>query len=240
MIDLGRRDGRMLRIGHRGAPALAPENTIESLRLALELGCDLVEFDVQDLEGTLVLAHDPPAGPASDLPTLDEALAFLAGTEAGVHLDLKARAAEDAVAEALRRHGLVERTVVSSFRPETLRALAAAEPGVRLGLTYPEDRRGLGQRRAVAPFVGLALAAMRAALPLRVSGLLAGAGARAAMLHFAVVSKAAVERCHALDTPVLVWTVDEHAWVPRLHALGVDGVITNDPRIFGELDFSAR
>ncbi len=34
MIDLGRRDGRMLRIGHRGAAALAPENTIESLRLA--------------------------------------------------------------------------------------------------------------------------------------------------------------------------------------------------------------
>ena len=136
MINLGRRDGRMLRIGHRGAAALAPENTIESLRLALELGCDLVEFDVHDLEGVLVLVHDPPAGrPAFRLPTLDEALAFLAATEAGAHLDLKAVGAEEAVAEALRRHGLVERTVVSSFRPETLRALAAAEPGVRLGLT---------------------------------------------------------------------------------------------------------
>ena len=64
MIDLSRRDGRMLRIGHRGAAALAPENTIESLRLALELGCDLVEFDVHDLDGTLVLVHDAPAGPA--------------------------------------------------------------------------------------------------------------------------------------------------------------------------------
>ena len=151
MIDLGRRDGRMLRIGHRGAAALAPENTVESLRLALELGCDLVEFDVHDLEGTLVLVHDHPAGPASGLPTLDEALALLAATDAGAHLDLKAVGAEEAVAEALRRHGFVERTVVSSFRPETLQALAAAEPGVRLGLTYPEDRRGLGQRRAVAP-----------------------------------------------------------------------------------------
>ena len=63
MIDLHRRDGRMLRIGHRGAAALAPENTIESLRLALELGCDLVEFDVHDVDGTLVLVHDQPAGP---------------------------------------------------------------------------------------------------------------------------------------------------------------------------------
>jgi glycerophosphoryl diester phosphodiesterase len=233
VIDLSRRDGRMLRIGHRGAAALAPENTIESLRLALELGCDLVEFDVHDLDGTLVLAHDRPAeGTVPALPTLDEALDFLAGTEAGVHLDLKAREAEGAVAAALRRHGLVERTVVSSFRPETLRALARAEPGVRLGLTYPEDRRGLAQRRAAAPLVRPALAAMQAVLPLRIPRLLAGAGASAAMLHLAVVSEATVKRCHALGAPVLVWTVDEHARVPRLDAMGVDGVITNDPGIF--------
>jgi glycerophosphoryl diester phosphodiesterase len=234
VIDLSRRDGRMLRIGHRGAAALAPENTIESLRLALELGCDLVEFDVREVGGTLVLTHDPPSGPAPGLLTLDETLAFLAGTEAGAHLDLKASGAEVAVAEALRRHNLVERTVVSSFRPETLRALGAAEPGVRLGLTYPEDRRGLVQRRAVAPLIGAALAAMRAALPVRISRLLAGAGATAAMLQFAVVSKPVVERCHALGAAVLVWTVDEPSWVSRLDAMGVDGVITNDPRIFGD------
>ncbi len=233
MIDLSRRDGRMLRIGHRGAAALAPENTIESLRLAVELGCDLVEFDVHEVEGKLVLAHDPPIEPAPELPTLDEALAFLAGTEAGAHLDLKASGAEEAVADALRRHGLVERTVVSSFRPETLRALGAAGPGVRLGLTYPEDRRGLVRRRGIAPFIGPALGAMRAVLPLRIGRLLAGAGATTAMLHFAVASEAVVERCHAIGAPVLVWTVDEQPWVARLDAMGVDGVITNDPRIFG-------
>jgi glycerophosphoryl diester phosphodiesterase len=170
VIDLHRREGRMLRVGHRGAAALAPENTIESLRLALELGCDLVEFDVHDLAGTLVLVHDLPTGPVSGLPTLDEALEFLAGTDSGVHLDLKARGAEEAVADALRRHGLVERTVISSFRPETLRALAATEPGLRLGLTYPEDRRGLSQHRVTAPLAGVGLALLRAALPPRVSG----------------------------------------------------------------------
>jgi glycerophosphoryl diester phosphodiesterase len=233
VIELGRRDGRMLRIGHRGAAALAPENTIESLRLALELGCDLVEFDVHEVEGALVLAHDQPARPDPALPTLDEALAFLAGTAAGAHLDLKASGAEEAVADALRSHGLIERTVVSSFRPETLLALGAAEPGVRLGLTYPEDRRGLVQRRGVGPFIRPALEAMQAALPLRVARLLAGAGASTAMLHFAVVSQAVVERCHAIGVPVLVWTVDEQPWVARLDAMGVDGVITNDPRIFG-------
>lgn len=232
MIDLHRRDGRILRIGHRGAAALAPENTIESLRLALELGCDLVEFDVHNVDGTLVLVHDPPTGPVSGLPTLDQALEFLAGTDSGVHLDLKARGAEEAVADALRRHGLVGRTVISSFRPETLRELAATEPGLRLGLTYPEDRRGLSQRRLTAPLAGAGLALLRAALAPRVSGLLRRAGASAAMLHFSVATRSVITRCHAQGVPVLVWTVDDRAQVPRLDALGVDGVITNDPRIF--------
>jgi glycerophosphoryl diester phosphodiesterase len=53
-----RRDARVLRVGHRGAAALEPENTLASLRRAVELGVDFVEFDVLDLaDGTLVLAH---------------------------------------------------------------------------------------------------------------------------------------------------------------------------------------
>src|SRR5262245_63330112 len=47
-----------LRVGHKGAAALEPENTLRSLARAVELGCDLVEFDVLALlDGTLVLAH---------------------------------------------------------------------------------------------------------------------------------------------------------------------------------------
>ncbi|WP_410962308.1 glycerophosphodiester phosphodiesterase family protein, partial [Salmonella sp. SAL4355] len=58
MIDLGRRDGRPLRVGHRGAPALAPENTLRSFRAAVEHGVDLIELDVLDLVGgPLVVAH---------------------------------------------------------------------------------------------------------------------------------------------------------------------------------------
>ena len=46
VIRLERRDGRPLRIGHRGAAALAPENTLRSFRAAVEAGVDLIEFDV--------------------------------------------------------------------------------------------------------------------------------------------------------------------------------------------------
>ena len=231
MIDLGRRDGRMLRVGHRGAAALAPENTIASLALALELDCDLVEFDVLGLDGVLVLAHSRVEVP-KQLATLDEALAFLAPGRWGIQLDLKARGAEQAVVDTLQKHGVVERTVVSSFRAASLRTLHALEPGLRLGLTYPEDRYGVSGRRALAPFVSPALSAMRAALPRRIAWMLGAAEATAAMLHWQVVSKPVVERCHAVGAAVLAWTVGSREQLRTLDELGVDGAIADDPRIF--------
>ena len=231
MIELRRADGgRLLRIGHRGAAALAPENTIAALALAVELGCDLVEFDVLELDGQLVLAHSAAELPA-DLARLDEALELLAQSEAGAHVDLKTPGVETAVAETLRRHGLVERAVVSTFRPESLRALSAAEPGLRLGLTYPEDRHGLSRRRVLAPAMRAGLGLMRSALAPRIGRMLTDAHATAAMLHWRVVSRAVVERCHASDVPVLAWTVETPEQVRRLDELGVDGVIADDPRL---------
>lgn len=253
MIEL-RREGRVLRIGHRGAAALAPENTLRSLELAIELGVDLVEFDVIDVRGTLVLAHSTRLaeithGSASgrvrrrtlaelrelapDLPTLDDALSFLGERDVGLHLDFKCRGRESDVVEALRRHGLVERTVVSSFSAGVLRALRSLEPGLQLGLTYPRDRSGLGRRPGLAPVTAGVATALRRALPRRIVHLLGRAGASAAMLHYAVVSRAAVERCHDGGAAVFAWTVDEPALAERLDQLGIDGVITNDPRIFG-------
>ena len=232
MIDLGRRDGRMLRVGHRGAGALAPENTIASLALAIELDCDLVEFDVLELDGVLVLAHSESELPAR-LAAFDEALAFLGPGRCGIQVDLKARGAEEAVVDALRKHGLVQRTVVSSFRATSLRTLHALEPELRLGLTYPEDRYGVSRRRALTPFIGPALRAMRAALPRRIAWMLHAAEASAAMLHWQVVSKPVVDRCHAAGAAVLAWTVPSRDEVRVLEELGVDGVITDDPRILG-------
>jgi glycerophosphoryl diester phosphodiesterase len=231
VIDLGRRDGRLLRVGHRGAAALAPENTIAALAMALELECDLVEVDVLEVDGGLVLAHS-----AAEIPTqratLDEALGFLAPGSCGIQLDLKARGAESALVDALRKRGLVERTVVSSFRAASLRTLHGLEPGLRLGLTYPEDRFGVSGRRALAPFVSSGLKVMRAALPRRIAWMLGAAEATAAMLHWQVVTRPVVERCHAAGAAVLAWTVETREQVLALDELGVDGVITDDPRVF--------
>jgi glycerophosphoryl diester phosphodiesterase len=251
-----RSDGRLLRVGHKGAAALAPENTLESLERAVELGCDLVEFDVLDLhDRTLVLAHSDDLWEVSHggargrvreltltdlrkaaprLPTFDEALAFLRdrAPAAGIHVDLKWYGYEQQTIEALRRHGVLERTVVSSFHAASLREVARHAPDLTRGLTYPFDRHGVSGRRWLAPVALSALAGLRRALPLRIGRLLERAGASAAMLHYAVVTRAAVRRCHARDAAVFAWTVDSPAMLQRLARAGVDGVITNDPRIF--------
>lgn len=231
MIDLSRRNGRMLRIGHRGAAALAPENSLESIALAVELGCDLVEFDVHQVDGALLVAHDEPLE-AGALPTLDDVLAYLAGTDAGVHLDLKSTGAETAVAAALGGHGLVGRTLVSSSRRGTLRRLHAVEPALRLGRTYPQDRTGLTKRPVFHPPARAIVRGLRLALPRWIDRLLAGSSATAAVLYWEVISEPVVGRCHALGAPVLAWTVDDPEVLHWLERAGVDGVVTNDPRIF--------
>jgi glycerophosphoryl diester phosphodiesterase len=224
-----------LRIGHKGAAALAPENTIASLAAAIEHGVDMIEFDVVDApDGTLVLAHsheeiEPGAA------TLDEALAYLAAEAPepiAVDLDLKWHGFESRVVDALRRHDLVHRAVASSFFPESLRELRRQEPGLQTGISYPWDRRGLANRRALAPVVWGGVAMLRAALPFRIGRMVRAAGASYAMIHYCVLSRAAVERCHRLDVSVCAWTVDEPQLLEHVLGTGVDGVISNDPRIF--------
>jgi len=59
------------------------------------------------------------------------------------------------------------------------------------------------------------------------------AGASVLMLQHQLASRSAIARMHAVGVPVLAWTVDDTAELERVVAAGADGVITNDPRLFG-------
>ena len=171
---------------------------------------------------------------APELPTLDEALGFCAERLPGIGLqiDVKRRGIEAGVAEAVRRHGVADRSWVSSFDAASLRRLAQLAPDLPRSYTLPRDRFGISKRGPLAPVVRGALASLGASLPRRLPVLLARAQAVAATLHYSVASRAAIDRAHELEAAVYVWTVDDPRLAERLVRDGADGIITNDPRIF--------
>jgi len=256
VISLDRRAGRPLRIGHRGAAALAPENTLRSFRAALDAGVDLIEFDVLQLAGgELVVAHSNELHEVShgiargnvrnrtfedlreicpELPTLGEALGFFVdeAPDIGVNVDLKSPGAVPGVADALHRFELVERSFVSSFHARALRALARLEPRVRIGVSFPQDRLGIHGKRGFGHVVGGGLRALRLVTPLLATTLLARSGATALVLHQDLVTPSAIRRAHARGAAVVAWTVDERRDLERVDAAGVDAVVANDPTIF--------
>jgi glycerophosphoryl diester phosphodiesterase len=229
-MELLRGDRDVVLIGHRGAAALAPENSLAGIEAAAAHGVDAVELDVgRGSDGALVLAHDPVVPPGA--PRLDDGLALAARLGLCVQLDVKQAGVEGEAVDSLRRSGLLERAFVSSPSLRTLAAFAALEPGLPRSFSYPEDRFGLSGRRALAPVVRPGVAALRALLTVRLPRLLRAAGAQAATLSSTVVTTGAIEACHAGGVAVYVWTVNDPALAKTLVESGADGIITDDPRL---------
>lgn len=226
-------------IGHRGAPRLAPENTLQSFRAAAGTGVAWIETDVSLLgDGTPVICHDPDLqrlagrperlrdlrcadlerlGVQAIVPTLDAALETLGDYGLSVNLDIKTHGGEaGAVAEATlavldARQWPIDKLVISSFNFAVLERLRALRPDLPLGLLYdaPAD-----DWRATAQ---------------RLS---------AATIHpnHAHLSAAITAEMIAAGVRVLTWTVNRPADAIRLWRWGVDGVITDDPVAMLELD----
>jgi glycerophosphoryl diester phosphodiesterase len=224
-VSFRRGDQRPLVIGHRGAAAIAPENTLEGLAAAVDAGVDAVEFDVGS---GLLLGHSLRER-ARQPPTLDDALALLAARGVRVHVDLKAIGIEEGVAAAVERHGLVGRTLVSTTSPLSLRRLADAAPGLTRAISYPRDRFHIGRVRWPGAVSAGSAAAARAAMPARVVLLLRISRGNALSLHHRLVSPAAVAAAHRRGAAVLAWTVNDPVQMERVAAAGVDAIVTDDP-----------
>jgi glycerophosphoryl diester phosphodiesterase len=223
-----RREGRHpLVIGHRGAAALAPENTLAALAAAIDAGADLVEFDVG---AALVLghsAHEVPDQPVS----LDEALAFLRAHDVGAQIDLKDVGIEATIVAAVRKHDLSANVVVSSVSARSLRRIAAIAPELELAISYPHDRHGISGFSWPGVLTRAGAGVLRAGMPLRVAPLLRMARANMLSLHHALASSATIAAAHRLGAPVLVWTVNEPELVERCALDGVDAIISDNPEM---------
>jgi glycerophosphoryl diester phosphodiesterase len=226
-MNLRRATGRPLVIGHRGAAAIAPENTLAALEAAVAARVDLVEFDVSP---GLRLGHSLDELPAEEL-SLDDALEYLKGHGVGVHLDVKLPGYEDEVLAAIRRHGVGERAVVSTSFAVTVRRFARLAPELPRAIGYPRDRLGVSNISWPRPVQRAGAAALRQAMPARVPVLLRWSRANTLSLHHTLCSRASVATAHRLGAPVLAWTVNDPGGVRRATAAGVDGIVSDDPEM---------
>jgi len=227
-------------VGHKGAALIAPGNTLASFDAALDAGVDMIEFDVlpERESGRLVLAHDYAAAARGTPPTLEQGLAHFA-SEAfrGVELDvdLKLPGYEERVVAALRAQGLVKRSLVSSQHMSSLAAIRALEPGLRLGWSVPRVRRDYTSSRLTKLPALAVLLVYRLLLPRRAAQALRAGRCDAVMAHWRLITPALARAVRDAEGELFAWTVDELPRIRALEALGVTGVISNDPRLFAAL-----
>ena len=211
---------RVLSIGHGGASALAPANTLGSFALAADLGVDVIELDVRLFRGRLLLAHSILDAVRPGCLELDEALRWVAGElDGGLELivDLKTPGTEQAVIDALTRHRLLTRAVLASQCPPILARARATSPRARLGISVAGRLSRRVQRWG--QWRDEVLAELRAG---RYSALMA---------HRRLVDESLVEGVRAAGAQLHAWTVHTHEDAVRLARLGVDGIVAADPRV---------
>jgi glycerophosphoryl diester phosphodiesterase len=210
------------RIGKGGASALAPQNTLASFDAAAAVGVDMIEFDVRRWRGELVLAHTVLDACRRRRLRLHDALAHLAGAPfdgIGLNADVKHTGYERELLDGLCQFGLRERTLLSSQVPAVLDRVRWLDPDARIGISVGGRVARLSRRWS--DWRGQVLA---------------GLAARrwdALMAHHGLVDGELLEAVVARGGRLYAWTVNERAAIESLQRLGVHGVTTADPRLFG-------
>jgi glycerophosphoryl diester phosphodiesterase len=248
----------MLRIGHKGADAIAPGNTLESFVAAAEAGVDAIEFDVlrprtdfpgggdwrgapagpAHAGGPLLVAHDWADAERREPITLAQALDAFASPpleHVRPNLDLKVAGREDEVVAALRERHLIERAMVSTMEVDSVAWLRDAAPGLDRGWTLPKVSRDWSRKRALRPIFLAGSASLRTRLPAIVRRRAPELGAWAVWVYHPLITRRLVEAAHGVGVAVIAWTVDERGRAERLAAIGADGICSNDPRLLQDL-----
>lgn len=244
-------------IGHRGASALAPENTLAAFARALDEGAAGIELDVRlAKDGAPVVIHDATlrrtgstSGEVAQLtstqlanvnvgrwfngahptlaldeydrqrvPTLSDVFQFLRDRPGIIYVELKAEGANSssdlvrAVADVIVQFGFQARAVVVSFELPAIAAIKSLNSSIRTGALFAPQRRPNVSWRADS-----------------ILNAATDCGADELLPHRLLTRPKLIEKARYCQLPVIVWTVDDHAWVARARTLGIHALITNDP-----------
>jgi glycerophosphoryl diester phosphodiesterase len=244
-----------VRIAHRGASGegLAPENTLAAFELAIQLGVDLIELDVQQTgDGRLVVIHDPTLDRTTDLSgsVAEQTLAQIRRGDAGswfaprfrgervplleevlelarrrvlTLVEIKARHIAERVVQIVEDLGAEDQVVIQSFVPQTVRRVKLLAPALPAALLVST----LPTTPARIRVRRLAREALEA-------------GANAVGLWHTALTPALLEEMRQRSIGVWAWTVDDEIVMRDLALMGVQGLITNYPdrlnQVLGELE----
>jgi len=234
-------------VGHKGADLIAPGNTLESFRAAVETGVDTIELDVLwlrdahlplDQRAPLVVAHDWEDAARREPLSLTEALdAFLEPPldKVEIDLDIKLPGREEEMVEALRERDLLSRAMVSTMELYTLGKVLELEPQLRRGWTYPKVTKDWTSKRWAKLPMAAALVAMRQHLPGLAAEKLPKFGVASIWVYHPLISARLARICKLAEVELIAWTVDDLPRMQRLVEMGVTGICSNDPRLFARL-----
>ena len=215
-------------IGHRGAPRLARENTVESFRAAVAVGVAAIELDARRTrDGFLVVHHDPQVEGRSIvdlaaaelppwLPGLTAALDACAGAVVNIEIkndpaepdfDPQETVAAGVIAELATRAQPPSSWIISSFRIETIARCRELNPAI-----------------PTAWLTANAVSAVQASS-------LAAAGHAAVHPWVPTVDRALIEMCHAAGLAVNTWTCNDLDRARELAGWGIDGICTDVPDV---------
>jgi glycerophosphoryl diester phosphodiesterase len=218
----------MMIMGHRGAAALEPENTLRSIAKAIHIGVDAVEIDVHlTADKKIVVIHDDTvdrttngsgavsslpfeeirrldAGKGERIPTLQEVIDLVRG-KVRLVVELKQKGTEGPVAALIRENGLLDDAYVISFWHRLVKTAKVLEHRLKTGVLFvgcPVDTSVATQ-----------------------------AAADALVMRYAFVDGEFVDLAHRDGLKVFIWNIDELHLIAPYVDMGVDGIGSNDPRI---------
>jgi glycerophosphoryl diester phosphodiesterase len=229
----------MLLIAHRGASALAPENTLKAFELAIELGADFIEFDVRKtIDEEIVILHDSGvfrttrnlglvkkltlkkikslnAGDSETIPTLKELLRSTKG-KVGYMCEIKVKGITEEVVKVLSENNVLDSTILISFKHKELLKSRIEHPELKLGAIIPS---GFGwitnwffRKKIISSLSEKNFFSVNPLFPL--------------------VNKKFVKSAHENGLKVFPWTVNSENRMKKLNEMDVDGILTNQIKRF--------
>ncbi len=235
---------KILVLGHRGCAGLEPENTILSFKKAIDIGVDLIEFDVRmTKDRKLVVIHDLTvdrttngkgfvkdltfneikkldAGKGEKIPSLEEALDFLKDKKPKIVIEIKeVEAIEDAL-KIVKKMKIEEKVMIVSFYPEALKKVKEIDSKIETGFLFKiEPRNWLKIAKEIkADYIGA---------------------------HFSLIDENFVKICHKNNFKINAWTVNEDKDIERMIKLRVDIISSDYPNkvldtLFGKSFYTSK